>query len=55
MALVSVADLSFSVPATAFSYVLETILAKTILKEDVGWHRWAGALLVCAGVALLSL
>jgi drug/metabolite transporter (DMT)-like permease len=55
MALVSVADLSFAVPATAASYVLETILAKAILKEDVGWHRWAGALLVCAGIALLSL
>ena len=55
MALISVADLSFSVPATATSYVLETLLAKFILKENVGRHRWAGALLVSAGVALLSL
>jgi drug/metabolite transporter (DMT)-like permease len=55
MALVSVADLSFAVPATAVSYVIETILAKTVLKEDVGWRRWAGALLVCTGVAMLSL
>jgi len=55
MALVSVADLSFSVPATAASYVVETLLAKTILHERVGTHRWAGALLVCGGVALLSL
>jgi drug/metabolite transporter (DMT)-like permease len=55
MALISVADLSFAVPATAASYVLETILAKAILKENVGWRRWAGALLVCSGVALLSL
>ena len=55
MALVSVADLSFAVPATAVSYVLETILAKTVLKEDVGWRRCTGALLVCAGVAMLSL
>ena len=50
MALVSVADLSFSVPATAASYVLETILAKTILQENVSWRRWAGALLVTSGV-----
>ncbi len=55
MALISVADLSFSVPATAASYVLETVLAKTVLKEDVGSRRWAGALLVTTGVALLSL
>jgi uncharacterized membrane protein len=55
MALISVADLSFSVPATAASYVIETLLAKAVLKEDVSVRRWAGALLVCAGVALLSL
>ena len=55
MALVSVADLSFSVPATAASYVLETLLAKFVLKENVGMRRWAGALLVCSGVAMLSL
>ena len=55
MALVSVADLSFSVPATAVSYVFETLLAKAVLKENVGKHRWAGAVLVCSGVALLSL
>lgn len=55
MALLSVADLSFSVPATAVTYVLETVLAKTVLKEKVGMRRWAGAALVCSGVALLSL
>ena len=55
MALVSVADLSFAVPATAASYVVETLLAGLILKEHVGTRRWAGALLVCTGVALLSL
>jgi drug/metabolite transporter (DMT)-like permease len=55
MALLSIADLSFSVPATAASYVLETLLAKWALKENVGVHRWAGAMLVCSGVALLSL
>ncbi len=55
MTLVSVADLSFSVPATAVSFVVETILAKAILKEHVEMRRWAGAGLVCIGVALLSL
>ncbi|HVN03104.1 MAG TPA: EamA family transporter [Bryobacteraceae bacterium] len=55
LALLSVADLSFAVPATAGSYVLETVLAKYLLKEPVNWLRWAGALLVACGVALLAL
>lgn len=53
--LLSVADLSFAVPATALSYVLETFLAKYVLKERVGKRRWAGAALVACGVALLAL
>src|SRR4051812_28448326 len=53
--LVSIADLSFAVPATAASYVVETILAKYVLKEQVGGLRWTGAALVAFGVALLSL
>jgi len=55
LALLSVADLSFAVPATAASYVLETVLAKYLLKEPVTLSRWAGASLVACGVALLSL
>jgi drug/metabolite transporter (DMT)-like permease len=55
MALLTIADLSFAVPATAVTYVLETVLAKYLLKERVGWVRWAGASLVICGVALVSL
>jgi drug/metabolite transporter (DMT)-like permease len=55
IALLSVADLSFAVPATAGSYVLETVLAKYVLEEPVTMERWAGASLVACGVALLSL
>ena len=55
MALVQTAPLSFAVPASAGSFIVETILAKVVLKENVSMRRWAGALLVCAGVALLSL
>jgi drug/metabolite transporter (DMT)-like permease len=54
MALLSVADLSFAVPATAASYVVETLLARWILKERVDSRRWTGALLVACGVALLA-
>ena len=35
LGLLSVADLSFAVPATAVTYVLETVLAKYVLKERV--------------------
>jgi drug/metabolite transporter (DMT)-like permease len=55
MALLSVSDMSFAVPATAASYILETFLARYLLKEPVHWERWAGASLVACGVALLAL
>ena len=54
MSLLSVEDVSFAVPATAASYVLETALAKIILKEHISGRRWLGASLVACGVALLS-
>ena len=54
VSLLSIANVSFSVPATALSYVLETLLAKYILKEDVGFRRWAAASLVAVGVVLLE-
>jgi drug/metabolite transporter (DMT)-like permease len=53
--LLAIADLSFAVPASAATYVLETVLAKLLLREDVNWQRWAGAGLVASGVFLLAL
>lgn len=55
LTLLSVADLSFAVPATALSFVVETFLAKYVLKERVCGTRWAGVGLVACGVALLAL
>lgn len=55
LGLLTVAELSFAVPATAVTYVFETALAKYVLREQVSWVRWAGASLVIAGVALVSL
>jgi drug/metabolite transporter (DMT)-like permease len=52
--LLRIADLSFAVPATAASLVLETILARLLLREPVEARRWAGALLVACGVVLLE-
>lgn len=55
LGLLTVAELSFAVPVTAITYVLETVLAKYVLQEHVSWVRWAGASLVICGVALVSL
>jgi drug/metabolite transporter (DMT)-like permease len=54
MSLVQKTPLSFAVPASAASIVLETLLAKIVLREAVGMNRTAGALLVLSGVLLLS-
>jgi drug/metabolite transporter (DMT)-like permease len=55
LGLLSIVNVSFAVPATAIGYLLETLLAKYMLKEDVHWRRWAGALLVACGVLMISL
>lgn len=52
--LLTVADLSFAGPVSAVSFVLETAMAKFILKERVSWLRWTGALLVIGGVMLVG-
>jgi drug/metabolite transporter (DMT)-like permease len=54
MALVQTQPLSFAVPASAASFILETVLAKFVLKEIVGIKRAAGALIVLAGVVMLG-
>lgn len=54
MTLLSRDDLSFAVPATAASYVIQTLGAHYFLGERVSGVRWAGTLLVMAGVALIS-
>ena len=38
LSLLSITTVSFAVPATAVSYLLETLLAKYILGEDVRWR-----------------
>jgi drug/metabolite transporter (DMT)-like permease len=54
MALVQAEPLSFAVPASAASFVLETLLAKFVLHERIGARRAAGALAVLAGVVLVG-
>jgi ceramide glucosyltransferase len=55
LSLLSYADLSYVVPLTAVSYITNTVGAKLLLKEKISRSRWAGTLLVAAGVAVISL
>jgi drug/metabolite transporter (DMT)-like permease len=55
LALLSWEPLSFVIPASALTYVSGTLGAKYLLGEEVSAIRWAGVLLVCAGVALVTL
>jgi multidrug transporter EmrE-like cation transporter len=53
--LLSWEPISLVIPASALSYVVGTLGAKYLLGEDVTGVRWAGVLLVCAGVALVTI
>src|SRR5262249_29707331 len=55
LAVLSWADLSFVLPATSLSFVITTVGAKFVLKERISRLRLLGTLLVCLGVALISL
>lgn len=54
LVLLSWEPISFVIPASASSYVVGTLGAKYLLREEVSPRRWAGVLLVCAGVALVA-
>ena len=54
MALLSVADLSFVVPLTAFGYVITTFLARFLLHEVVSAEGWFGTGLIFLGAAIVS-
>lgn len=51
--LLSWAPLSVVIPASAFNYVLGTLGAKYLLKEQVSAKRWMGVGLVFFGVILV--
>ena len=52
LCLLKVAQLSVAIPATALSFVIDTIGAHFFLGEHVPWRRWAGVICVTAGVIL---
>jgi len=55
MAMLSWADLSYVLPVTAIGYVLVALLGRLFLAEQIPLKRWAGIVLIVAGVALVSL
>ena len=54
LSLLSITTVSFAVPATEISYLLETLLANYVRGEDVWGRRWGAATLVAGGVFMLS-
>lgn len=52
LGLLTVAQLSVAVPATALSFVVDTLGAHFVLKERIPWKRWVGVILVSLGVVL---
>lgn len=54
LAILSWSELSFVLPLTALSYVVTALLATFFLGETVSPLRWAGTILICLGVALVT-
>jgi len=55
LAVLSWADLSLVFPATCLVYVFSTLGGKFILGETISSCRWAGTMLVCLGVGIVSI
>ena len=47
-------NLSFVYPMVAFSYLITTILAKFVLKEEVPSIRWLGLSFILFGIILVA-
>jgi drug/metabolite transporter (DMT)-like permease len=54
MALLSWADLSYVLPVTSIGYVVVALIGKVLLHEAITGRRWAGIVLIVAGVALVG-
>ena len=54
MALLSWADLSYVVPVTSIGYVLVALVGRSLLNEQISARRWAGIILIVAGVSLVG-
>ena len=48
------ADLSYVIPATAMGYILVALLSYGVLHESLNAPRWAGTVLIALGVMLVT-
>jgi drug/metabolite transporter (DMT)-like permease len=48
------ADLTFVLPSTAVGYVVLALLSHFFLHEQISFQRWAGILLIVAGVGFVA-
>jgi uncharacterized membrane protein len=48
------ADYSYVMPASAFGYAVVAFLGVAVLGETVSMRRWAGVALICIGVMLVG-
>ena len=55
LALLSRADLSYILPMTAATYILNGLAAEPILGEKGSGQRWLGILVITVGVVLVTL
>jgi len=53
LAVLSRTELSFAYPLVSISYLLTVLGAAVLFHEHVGFMRWAGVLLICAGIAFM--
>ncbi len=47
-------NLSYAYPMLSIGYVLIVFFSWLIFKENIGLWHWAGVILICLGVSLLS-
>ncbi|MBC8160100.1 MAG: EamA family transporter [Roseiflexaceae bacterium] len=54
LGVISRADFSFAYPLLALSYVISLVPAHYLLREEIGWNRIAGALIIVLGVVVIT-
>ncbi len=54
LAALSFADLTYVLPATSVGYIIMALLARFFLHENISPLRWAGIVLIAAGVGFVT-
>lgn len=54
LAVISRVNLSYAYPLLALGYVVTALLSRLLLNETISPTRWAGIVVICVGVALVS-